>query len=136
MNDAAVNHVYEDAFGAVIDHADAGYLEIRWYDTTEAMSADQFQDWLAAFAGEVERRHRPGILVDSTRFLIDRGNMDDGWRDEHIVPRYNAAGVQKFAFHVPDAMAAVGAPPTSMGPSTFPTAYFARRQGALDWLTS
>ena len=136
MNDAAVTHLYEDTFGAVIDHADGGYLELRWYDTTEAMSADQFQAWLAAFAGAVERRHRPGILVDSTRFLMDRANIDDDWRNEHIVPRYNGAGVQKFAFHVPDAMPAVGAPPTSMGPSRFPTAYFARREHALNWLRS
>jgi hypothetical protein len=62
--------------------------------------------------------------------------MDDEWRDEHIVPRYNAAGVQKFAFHTPDGMPAVGAPPAAMGPSNFPTAYFARRQDALDWLAS
>ena len=136
MNDPAVTHVYEDRFGAVIDHADAGYLEIRWYDTTEAMSSDQFQNWLSAFAGEVERRGQPGILVDSTRFLMDRARMDDDWRDEHIVPRYNAAGVHRFAFHVPDGMPAVGAPPTSMGPSTFPTAYFSRREQALDWLSS
>ncbi len=34
----AVTHVYEDHWGAIIDHADAGYVEIRWYDTTSAMS--------------------------------------------------------------------------------------------------
>jgi hypothetical protein len=44
MNDPAITQVYEDRFGAVTDHADAGYLEIRWYDTTEDMSAVRFQD--------------------------------------------------------------------------------------------
>jgi hypothetical protein len=136
MTDDGVTHVYEDRFGAVIDHADAGYLEIRWYDTTDDMSAPEFQDWLAAFAAEVERRQRPGILVDGTRFLMDPANLNEQWRDEHIIPHYNAGGVRKFAFHMPEGMPAIGAPPEREGPATFPTAYFARRQDALDWLAS
>ena len=134
MNAAAVTHVYEDRFGEVIDHADDGFLEIRWYDATEGMSSGDFQNWLTAFAGEVERRHRPGILVDSTRFLMARGDESEDWWSEHIAPRYNAAGVERFAFHVPDGTPDVGAPPTSLGPATFETAYFARREDALDWL--
>ena len=129
-------NAYEDRFGAVIDHADADYVEIRWYDTTEAMSAGEFQDWLSGFAGEVERCRRAGVLVDGTSFLMDPANMDSQWRDEHIVPRYNAAGVRGFAFHMPDGMPAIGTPPAPEGPATFPTAYFGRRQDALDWLGS
>jgi hypothetical protein len=62
--------------------------------------------------------------------------MDDEWRNEYIVPRYNAAGVRKFAFHMPDGMPAIGQRPATEGPASFPTAYFARRQDALDWLAS
>jgi hypothetical protein len=51
----AVTHVYEDRWGAIIDHAGAGFVEIRWYDTTSAMSVDEFQQWLTNFAAEVER---------------------------------------------------------------------------------
>jgi hypothetical protein len=51
----AVTQLYEDSWGAVIDHHDADYLEVRWYDTTATMSGDEFQDWLSHFAGEVER---------------------------------------------------------------------------------
>jgi hypothetical protein len=133
---SAVSQVYDDRWGAVLDHADAGYIEIRWYDATEDMSADDFNGWLAEFAGHVERARRPGVIVDTTRFLMDRANMDDEWRDANIIPRYNGAGVQRFAFLVPDGMPAVGQPPVAMGPSSFPTAYFARRQDALDWLAS
>jgi hypothetical protein len=132
----AVTYVYEDRFGAVIDHADAGYLEIRWYDTTEDMSATQFQDWLAGFAAEAEQRQRPGILVDATRFLMDPANMNAQWRDQHVIPHYNAGGVRKFAFHMPDGMPAIGAPPEPEGPAKFPTGYFGRRQDALNWLAS
>jgi len=136
MNDHAVTQVYEDRFGAVTDRADAGYVEIRWYDTTETMTVAQFHDWLDRFAGEVERRRRAGVLVDGTSFLMNQSNMDDEWRNEYIVPRYNAAGVRKFAFHMPEGMPAIGQAPAVEGPASFPTAYFARRQAALDWLAS
>jgi hypothetical protein len=136
MSDATVTHVYDDGFGEVIDHADADYVEIRWYDATEAMSKEQFQHWLTGFAGAVGRLRRAGILIDGTSFLMDPGNNDTVWRDAHIVPRYNAAGVKKFAFHMPDGMPAIGIPPSREGPADYPTAYFARRNDALDWLAS
>ena len=134
MNAATVTHLYEDRFGEVIDHADDGYLEIRWYDGSEAMSAADFQDWVSAFAGEVENRRRPAILVDVTRFLMDRSGMDDDWWYKQIVPRYNAAGVKKFAFVALDGMPGIGSPPAPSKGAAFPTGYFAHRQDALDWL--
>ena len=133
---SAVTQVYEDKWGAVIDRGDAGYVEIRWYDSTDAMSRDEFQHWLAAFAKEVERLRRPGILVDATRFLMDSANMNGEWRDANIIPHYNAAGVKKFAFLMPEGMPAIGSPPAVEGPAKFPTAYFGRRQEALDWLAA
>lgn len=136
MNDIAVTHVWEDHFGSVIDYGDAGFLEIRWYDATEDMSATQFQEWLAGFAEAVERLGRPGILVDATSFLMDPANMNMQWRDENIIPHYEAGGVKKFAFHMPRGMPAIGAPPEREGPASFPTGYFGRRQDALDWLGS
>jgi hypothetical protein len=120
----------------VIDHADDGYLEIRWYDATDAMSAADFQTWVAAFAGEVEQRRRPGILVDLTRFRMHQETMDGDWWYQQIVPRYNAAGVEKFAFLALDGMPAIGSPPAQAKGASFPTAYFAHRQEALDWLNS
>ena len=130
----AVTHAYEDRWGAIIDHSDAGYIEVRWYDTTSAMTVDEFQQWLTTFAGQVERFRRPGVLVDATRFWLDPAKVNDDWRDAHIIPRYNGAGVRKFAFLMPEGMPAIGAPPVTRKPASFPTAYFGRRQDALDWL--
>jgi len=42
--------------------------------------------------------------------------------------------VRKFAFHMPEGMPAIGSSPAREGTATYPTAYFARRQAALDWL--
>ena len=61
--------------------------------------------------------------------------MDANWRDANIIPRYNAAGVTKFAFLMPEGMPAIGAPPAPEGPAEFPTAYFGRRADAVEWLT-
>jgi hypothetical protein len=135
MSNVAVEHVWEDRFGSVTDHDD-GYLEIRWYDATEDMSAKQFQEWLVGFAGEVEKRRRRGVLVDATSFRMDPAKMNEEWRNEHITPRYNAGGLEKWAFHMPEGMPAIGAPPQREGPAKFTTGYFGRRQDALAWLAS
>ena len=129
-----VEHVYEDRWGEIIDRPAGEFVELRWYDTTAAMSAEQFQDWLATFAAHVERLRRPCVLIDGTRFMMDPANLNDAWRDANINPRYNAAGVRRFAFLFPDGMPAIGAPPAAEGRATFPTGYFGRRQDALDWL--
>jgi hypothetical protein len=131
---AEVRHTYSDSCGEVIDRPELDLVELRWYDATAGMTAGQFQDWLAVFAGQLEQLGRPRVLVDATRFMMDRANMDDEWRDANIIPRYNAAGVRRFAFLYPDGVPVIGLPPGPMGPSTFPTGYFGRRQAALDWL--
>ena len=41
--------LYEDRWDAVIDRADEGYVEIRWYDSTESMSKSDFEAWLTSF---------------------------------------------------------------------------------------
>src|SRR5712692_1706403 len=63
-------------------------------------------------------------------------NMDGPWRDANIIPRYNAAGVAKFAFHMPEGMPMIGKPPAPEGPGRFLTGYFGRRHDALDWLAT
>lgn len=128
-------HVFEDQWGACIDRPEDGYLEIRWYDTTKAISGEQFNDWLSRFTEAVASTGRTRVLVDATQFQMDMGGMDMGWRDTNIIPRYNAAGVEKFAFQMPEGVPAIGTPPAPEGPAIFPTAYFGSRLDALSWLS-
>jgi hypothetical protein len=127
-------HVYEDRWGEVVDRPSADLIELRWFDTTEDMSAQEFQGWLATFAGCVEKCGHSRMLVDNTSFRMSTANMDGPWRDTNIIPRYKAAGVTRFAFHMPQGMPMIGSPPTAEAPGRFPTGYFGSRQGALDWL--
>jgi hypothetical protein len=99
------------------------------------MTKEEFQQWLSLFAGFVERLRERSILIDTTVFRMDPANSDGEWREANIVPRYNAAGVKKFAFHMPEGMPLIGAAPAVEGRATYPTAYFGRRQDALEWLT-
>ncbi len=131
-----IEQVYEDRWGEIFDRPSIDVIEVRWFDTTADMTAPEFQAWLSKFAESVERCGRSGVLIDSTTFRMSPALMDGPWRDANIIPRYNAAGVTKFAFHMPDGMPRIGEPPTPEAPGRFPTGYFGRRQDALDWLAS
>jgi hypothetical protein len=126
--------VYEDLHGEVIDRGD--FVEIRWFDATSELDSEGFNAWLALFAGIVEERRRRGVLVDGLAFLMDPAHMDGEWRDANIIPRYNAAGVRRFAFVMPAGMPAIGAAPAPEGPGDFPTGYFGRREDAIAWLAA
>ncbi len=125
--------VWGDEWGEVIDRPTDGVLEIRWYDSTSTMSSDEFNQWLSRFATTVENRLRPGVLVDGTSFLMS-DEMDAAWRDANIIPRYNSAGVKRFAFLMPAGMPLIGQDPAPEGPGEFPTGYFGTRQDAMEWL--
>ena len=126
---------FTDEWGEVIDRPEHDTIEIRWFDSTATMTGTQFNDWLSRFAAEVERTGRSRVLVDSVPFAMPMDQMDGGWRDANIIPRYNAAGVKRFAFVMPSRMPATGAPPFAVGPAEFPTAYFGVRREAIAWLT-
>ena len=126
---------YTDQWGDIIDREE-GIVEIRWFDSTLSMTGREFNAFLGAFATAVEETRRRLCLVDAKSFLMDPSKFEIGWRDAHIIPRYNEAGVQKFAFIMPDGMPAIGAPPTPEGPANFPTAYFGTRIDAVGWLNS
>jgi hypothetical protein len=129
----AARIVYSDYWGDIIDRPEDRCVEIRWFDTTSAMQGDEFNTFLTRYAEQVEECGRGNGLIDAVQFKMDTSKMQMGWRDKHIIPRYNSAGMKKFAFVMPQGMPAIGAPPAKEGPADFPTAYFGRRADALAW---
>lgn len=127
-------HVYEDEWGEIIDRPSSDVIEVRWFDSTASMSKEQFEQWLSTFADYVGRLRRSRVLIDGTNFKMNPAFMDAGWRDANIIPRYNAAGVTGFAFHMPDGMPMVGKSPAQEAPGRFLTGYFGSRKGAVEWL--
>ncbi len=128
--------LHDDEWGSIIYRPDRGYSEIRWFDTTSALTKPAFQAFLTRFATIAEEHPTPGLLVDATAFRMPPQHMDGPWRDANIIPRYNRAGVRKFAFHMPPGTPLIGAAPRVEGPATFPTAYFGQRRDALAWLAA
>lgn len=126
--------IYSDIFGDMLDRQTTGIIEIRWFDSTSQMAGGEFQGWLERFVAALEQRSRRFALVDTTAFRMAPAQMDAEWRASHIIPRYNAAGVERFAFHMPPGMPAIGQPARAEGPAIFPTAYFGSRDDALGWL--
>jgi len=124
-------------WGEVFYHAREAILELRWLASTADMSDDGFKATLELFADEAERVRVPALLIDTTEFGHRPGPDAMKWRDREIIPRYNAAAVTRFAFHVPEGFPGAveaGGEPVVSAPATFPTAWFTDREHAVDWL--
>ena len=128
--------VYSDSWGDIIDREADDCVEVRWFDTSSAMGGEDFNAFLVRYAEQVETCGRRYGLIDAVQFKMDMSRVVPAWRDEHITPRYNAAGLKKFAFILPDGMPAIGAPPANEGTADFPTGYFGTRADALAWFNS
>lgn len=118
-------------WGVIVDHGDV--LELRWLPSTSTMTDGGFMATLCLFAFEAEKGRPQGLFIDATEFrhAFGPGVMD--WRDAHIIPRYGAAGVRKFAFLMPASFPDAGREAVE-GPAIFPTKWFVERQTALTWL--
>jgi len=97
------------------------------------MSDGGFMATLCLFAAEAEKARPQALLIDAVAFRHRFGPGVMEWRDAHIIPRYGAAGVRRFAFVMPAGFAGVGKEAIE-GPAVFPTRWFVSREEALSWL--
>lgn len=118
-------------WGVIVDHQDL--LELRWQPSSSSMTDGAFMATLCLFASEAEKARRKSLFIDATDFKHAFGSGVMEWRNAHIIPRYGAAGVRKFAFLMPAAFPNAGSEAIE-GPAVFPTKWFIDRQQALDWL--
>lgn len=118
-------------WGAIL--ADNDVLELRWLPTTSTMTDGGFMATLCLFVWEAEKARPKGLFIDATNFKHTFGPGVMEWRDAHIIPRYGAAGVRRFAFLMPPGFPAAGTERVE-GPAVFPTRWFVDREAALAWL--
>ncbi len=107
--------------------ADSAVL-LRWTPATAEMTDADFKDALEAFADLAEGRNARNLLVDVRTFRHEVGEALGAWRGEAIVPRYNRAGIRKFAYVVPGPGGPSGGPGED-----FETRAFADEDSALAW---
>jgi hypothetical protein len=120
-------------WGVILQHEGLDLLELRWFPSTAEMTDGGFMATLCLFASEAEKARPRRLLIDATQFRHRFGSGVMEWRDAHIIPRYGAAGVRKFAFHMPAGFPKAGAEEFE-GPAIFPTKWFVDRRAAIDWL--
>ncbi len=121
----------QNEWGVILDHTDL--LELKWFRSTSSMTDGGFMATLCLFTWEAEKTRRKSLFIDATEFTHAFGPGVMAWRDAHIIPRYGAAGVRKFAFLMPAGFPKAGSEAFE-GPAIFPTKWFVDRQQALDWL--
>jgi hypothetical protein len=125
-------------WGAISYYPQWNTLELKWSQQTRSMTEDGFRKTLQIMAEQGLKVRPKYMIVDSTEFFhtICEGTL--AWRNEHIVPLYNDAGVEKFAFLVTGTMPGTvekGAEPVPDGPAAFPTGWFETRERMYAWLT-
>ncbi len=137
MDAAEPVEVARNSWGVVLDHRQWRTLELRWLPATRDMTDEGFKETLELLASAGERLGPRFMLVDGTDFHHQSGEGVMEWRAEHIVPRYNSAGVTKFAFLAPAGSPGTvesGAAPAVEDGANFQTAWFSGREGAYQWL--
>jgi hypothetical protein len=103
------------------------------------MSEDGFKETLQLLADQGLEIRPTCMIVDSTEFYHELAEGTLAWRNQHIVPLYNQAGVKKMGFLVTDGMPGTvekGAEPAPDGPATFPTGWFETRERMYAWLAA
>jgi hypothetical protein len=131
--------VARNQWGVVLHHPEARMLELKWFESTRQMTDDDFKATLELYTSQGERLQPVASgLIDATQFFHTfADNQVLAWREENIIPRYNAIGITKFAFHMPPGAPGTveaGSKPAAEAGASFPTAWFSTRERANAWL--
>lgn len=112
-------------------------VTIVWTERTAKMTDGDFKTALELLARYAEERSDPAILVDVRKFRYAVSPDLGVWRENEIVPRYNAAGIARFAYVVgPDFPARPNGEPSRLAESEgFLTGFFDREEDAKAWLS-
>jgi phenylpyruvate tautomerase PptA (4-oxalocrotonate tautomerase family) len=128
--------LHEDKFLRILWIEQTRIISIVWREATSEMTDEDFKSELTLFANQVEEKKAPRILVDVSGFRHKPGAEVGQWRLKNISTRYNAAGVERFAFVFPkDSQIQPMANQSSEG-EQFQTQAFNSYEQAVAWLTA
>ena len=126
--------LFRDSFGVLTHDSERSRLDLVWLDGSAEMSDDDFKAHLSRLAEAGEMHRAKHVVVDVRAFRHQPGPGIMGWRDAEIIPRYNRAGIEKFAFLLPSG--APERPAAPEGPAEFPTGWFNRETSMDAWFAS
>ncbi len=128
--------IHEDPLFTFELEKEAGILKFLWTDKTAKMTDEDFKRALSLFADNAAKLRTSALLVDVRSFYHQPGPEMGKWRSEALVPRYEAAGVKKFAYVVgEDAPMPPNKPGATVRKEAFETRYFRAPMEAEIWLS-
>jgi hypothetical protein len=116
----------------------ASLLSFLWTPATAEMTDDEFKEALRAFGAEAVWHGARRCLIDLRHFRHRPGEAIGRWRKEEVVPLYHRAGVEKFAYVLPEGAPAPpeDAPGKAEEGERFLTKAFSSVASARSWLSA
>jgi hypothetical protein len=107
-------------------------IELEWKGETSEMTAEDFKRALEGLVGHIRDHSATGTLIDVRSFGFRMTPELDTWRQEQIIPAYNAGGLKRFAYVLPPGMPY--RPGDGGAEARFTTDYFDDPDDARAWL--
>ena len=126
--------VHRNRFLNIHTDPERSAVTLEWTAATSDMSDADFQDSLCIFAIYAMRENARSLIVDARQFGHSMSDAIAGWRLKTIIPRYNDAGCQKFAFVLGDGAKLPPEKPAADGGPRYPTRFFETHEAAETWL--
>lgn len=124
--------IHRNDFLVMSHEPESKLILLRWLERTAEMTDENFKDALDRFAGFAEQYSAKSLMVDVAKFRHSPSVEVGKWRDATIIPRYNKAGIRKFAFVTGKEGAAPPGPPKAG--EAFVTRFFGSETEAKRWL--
>jgi hypothetical protein len=128
--------LHEDEYLQIFWNEPVRIIGIHWKEATSKMTDEDFKAELTLFANQVEDKRAPRILIDVSSFRHRPGEEVGKWRLANISTRYNAAGVQRFAFLLSKDLPVPSMASQSSEGEQFLTRSFNDGEQAVAWLTA
>ena len=104
------------------------------------MTVDDYKDAIRKYARLVLEHRARCALVDlrKFRYRVEDADVLRSWWADEIAPLYNQAGLEKFAFVLPEGEQAPPdeTPAKAEAGEKFVTKQFGSKQAAISWLTA
>jgi len=115
-------------------------LSFNWTEKSAGMTDDDYTQALREYARLMLKHRARRALIDLRKFRYRLGDPDGlrSWWANEIVPLYNQAGLEKFAFVLPEGEHAPPdkTPAKAEEGEKFLTKQFGTKQAAISWLTA
>lgn len=126
--------IAQQPFFTLSHEPDSGILKLVWSENTARMTDEDFKAALVYLAEQTEKLEAKGLLVDVEQFRFNPPSQLGEWRAQSITPRYNKAGVKKFAFVHGNKFPEKAGDGERYPGEEFLTHHFSSEDGAKKWL--